>query len=539
MKPKRAAKPAPAPTPQTPPSSSIVPFLEKHALALALCFIAIAAIRIPLAYSQLGLTYDEPGHFACGLEYVAQHVYRYETQHPPVARAMTAILPYLAGARPSGNPDRENEGTGQIIHSKDPDRFVMLMRLGTLPFFVLASLVVFRWARRCFGGAAAALATLLFTLLPPVLAHAGVATTDMGVTACLAAAFLAMLAWAESPDWRRAIVFGVATAASVLTKFTALGYFPITAGLALAAWWWVKRPSGAQVAELAKARAATFALAVAAGALTIWVVYFFSFAPFFDGIQSAFKHNAGGHLSYLLGEHSLTGWWYYFPVVLAVKTPLAFLILLAIGLWLAYRNRTRLEHLLPVAFSLGILVPAMTSHVNIGVRHILPIYLGFSITAAVGLVHLLERVKAAAVVLVLWMAISGALAHPDYLAYFNEFGLGDKEAILVDSDLDWGQSTKPLAHRLKELGATSVNFGVRNGRSDYMQVWPGLPRIVPINPAQPAEGWTAVSPTVDRTAQYGLYFRYPGRVPWFDTIEAKEHVGALRLYYVLPGTLPR
>ena len=537
MKPKRAAKPAPLPAPETPPRSSIVPLLERHALLLALCLLAIAAIRIPLAYSQLGLTYDEPGHFACGLEYVAQHVYRYETQHPPLARAMTAILPYLSGARPTGNPDRENEGTGQIIHSKDPDRFVMLMRLGTLPFFVLAGLEVFWWARRSFGGATAALAAALFTLIPPVLAHGGVATTDMGVTACLGAAFLSMLAWAEAPGWRRAIVFGVATAASVLTKFTALGYFPITAALALAAWWWVKRPSGAQVAELAKARAATFALAVAAGALTIWTVYFFSFAPFFDGIRSAFQHNAGGHLSYLLGEHSLTGWWYYFPVVLAVKTPLALLILLAIGLWAVVRNRAKLEYLLPVAFSLGILIPAMTSHVNIGVRHILPVYLGLPVIAAVGLMRLVERVKAAAAVLVLWMAVSGALAHPDYLAYFNEFGLGDKESILVDSDLDWGQSTKPLARRLKELGATSVNFGVRNGRSDYMRVWPGLPPIIPINPVQPAEGWTAVSPTVDRTAQYGLYFRYPGRVPWFDTIEPKEHVGAFRLYYVSPGTL--
>jgi hypothetical protein len=361
----------------------------------------------------------------------------------------------------------------------------------------------------------------------------------MGITACLGAAFLAMLRWAESPTWPRALLFGVATAAAVLTKFTALGYFPATAALALAAWWWVKRPAGAEIASLARARAATFGLAAAAGAFTISAVYFFSLREFFNGIQSAVEHNSGGHLSYLLGRVSVTGFWYYFPVVLAVKTPLAFLILAGIGVRLAWRQRSRLEYLLPIAFSLAILIPGMTSHVNIGVRHILPIYLGLSITAAAGLLELVRRFRAGAAILVLWMAVSGALAHPDYLAYFNEFGLGDREKILVDSDLDWGQCSKPLARRLHELGATSVNFGVRNGRSDYMMVWPGLPRIVPIHPAQPAEGWTAVSPTVDRTSQYGLYFRYPNLQPWFDTIEPREHVGALRLYYVPPGTLRR
>ena len=517
------------------PQASTFSLLEKYALPLALCFILIGAIRIPLAFSQLGLTYDEPGHFACGLQYVAQHVYRYESQHPPLARAMTAILPYLYGARPTGNPDRENEGTGLIIHSANPDRFVALMRLGVLPFFVLASLTVFFWARHSFGNSTAVLATLLFTLLPPVLAHSGVATTDMGLTACLGAAFVSLLLWNESPTWTRAVALGLATAAAVLTKFTALGYFPITAAFALVAWIAAAKPTRTQIVQLARARVPTFLLAVATGIVTIWLVYFFSFAEFFDGIHSAFQHNAEGHRSYLLGQVSLTGFWYYFPVVVAVKTPIAFLLLLAIGLWLAWTNRTRLEHLLPVAFSLAILIPGMTSHVNIGVRHILPIYLGFAITAATGLLHVSRRLAVAGIVLVLWMAVSGALSHPDYLAYFNELTPSPHENVLVDSDLDWGQSTKPLAQRLKQLGATSVNFGVKNGRSDYMEIWPGLPHIVPIHPGKPAPGWTAVSPTVDKTSQYGLYFRYPNIQPWFDTMEPRERVGSVRLYYLPPA----
>jgi len=526
--------------------SRIQPFLERRALAVALGFILLACIRIPLASRELGLTSDEPQHFACGLEYLAKHVYRYETQHPPLARVMTALIPYLSGARPTGKPDREDEGVGILIHASDPDAFLASMRLGILPFFVAASLITFFWTRYAFDGPTAVFATLLFTLLPPVLAHAGLATTDMGLTACLAAAFYSAVRWCEVTSVKRSVLFGLATAAAALTKFTSLVYLPAAFAIALVAWYLAAKPTASRVISLIRFRAAFFGLAVLVGAIAIWAAYFFHFdtfpAPeFFDGIASVREHNRGGHLSYLLGNVSWSGFWYYFPVVLAVKTPIAFLILLAIGFGLACRNRASLSYGLPLALALGILFPAMTGHINIGVRHVLPVYVPLSILAAAGLARLSAHPKLAitAAVLILWMAASGFRSHPDYLAYFNEFAGNDPERILVDSDLDWGQSTKMLARRLKELGAAEVGYGVDNGRSNYLQVWPGLPKIRPIHPVTPAEGWTAVNPTTDRTAQYGLYHRYPGRQPWFDDMEPVERVGPLRLYYIAPGTLRR
>jgi hypothetical protein len=547
---KELPRAAPAPAPGL-WDSRILPLLAKRALAIALCCMVIGGLRIAATYSQLGLTYDEPQHFACGLEYLAKHVYRYETQHPPLARAMMAVLPYLDGARPAGNPDRDFEGVGLVIHSRNPDRFVIQMRAGILPFFFLACLVVFFWTRHTFGSPAAALATLLFTLLPPVLAHAGLATTDMALAACLGAAFFSLVLWAEAPTWKRSVFLGLAGASAALSKFTALGYFPAAAVLALLAWGLVVKPGRAQLAQLARVRAPGLLLAAATGALTIWAAYFFSLGPmpgggaslpapeFFDGIRTVLRHNSEGHPSYLLGQHGTTGWWYYFPVALAVKTPIAFLLLLAPGVWLCVNRRARIGSLLPLAFALGILLPAMAGHVNIGVRHILPIYLGLSVVAAAGLLRVAQSTAAGALALVLWMAISGALSHPDYIAYFNEFVGSEPERVLVDSDLDWGQSTKQLARRLKELGATYVNFGVKNGRSEYLQVWPGLPKIKPIHPAIPAEGWTAISPTTDKTTQYGLYFRYPNLQPWFDNLRPTERVGSYLLYYVPPGSRRR
>ena len=523
-----------------------LPLLEKYSLPLALCLIAIAAVRIVSTYTAFADVGDEPAHLACGLEYLARHVYRYESQHPPLARAMAALGPYLDGARPVGEPNPEWEGDAILCHSGHPGRTLFLARLGVLPFFLLACFVVYFWARHHFGNLAAVLATGLFTLLPPVLAHAGLATTDMALTACLGAAFFSFVLWAEKPTLPRTLLLGAAAALAALSKFTALGFLPAAVALALVAYVAVERPGLNKLAARARERAAPFALAVIAGALLIWAGYWFSFGlvpgpEFFDGIRSAIHHNSTGHTAYLLGQVSKTGWWYFFPVALAVKTPIAFLLLLAFGAYLCWKKRREVAYLLPLAFSLGILLPAMTSHVNIGVRHILPIYIGFSIMAGgAGAFACQPHRRPAAIVLallLLWLALAGALHHPDYLSYFNELVGGQPEKVLVDSDLDWRQDAKRLAQRLKDLGATQVSYGQFIWKAQCLDVWPGLPHPQVIDPLAPVEGWTAVSPTLAKTTQYGMDYRFPNLQPWFEYIQPVERVGALLLYYVPPGTL--
>ena len=176
----------------------VLPLLEKHSLALALALIIVASIRIVATYDTFSLTGDESSHVACGLEYLAKHVYVYETQHPPLARAMDALLPYLAGARPQGVKGHGPEGDAIVNSQGHPELTIVLMRLGVLPFLWLASLVIYFWASRDFGKPVAVIATALFTMLPPVLAHAGFATTDMGLTACLGAAFYALVLWTRT-----------------------------------------------------------------------------------------------------------------------------------------------------------------------------------------------------------------------------------------------------------------------------------------------------------------------------------------------------
>ena len=558
---KKTKAPLPSPAAAAAPApgfwdARLLPLLEKRSLAIAVAIIVLAALRIVSTYSETGLTWDEPGHMACGLQYLADHVYKYEAQHPPLARLASALLPYLSGARPHHDKNQDHEGVLVMYGSGHPGTMLTRMRLGILPFFLLAATIVFLWSRRHFGGPAAVLSTALFTLVPPVLAHGGLATTDMPLTGCLAAAFFSLLLWAERPTWLHALLLGFTTALAVVSKFTALGFFPAAALLALIAWFAVVRPGFKAILTTIKERWLTFLGAVVTGALVIWAVYSFTYgtpkgwhfnvpAPsLFEGIDFAMYHNTRGHAAYLFGEIRNTGWWYFFPVVLAVKTPLAWLALAGCGIGVVLTKRATLAYWMPLAFVLGILVPSMTSHVNIGLRHVLPLFCGLSILAGLGLLRLIEMAPArtwagiVAVVLAVWLFGSGALKHPNYLAYFNEFAGEHPERIVIDSDLDWGQDTIRLARRLKELGADHVAFTTLNLRPENLAIWPGFPPTSDINPLKPTEGWTAVGPTLWVLREYGLEHRYPNIHPWFAYGPPQERVGSLFMYYVPPGSIP-
>jgi hypothetical protein len=534
--------------------ASVVPFLARRSLMLSIALIALASLRIVSTYPEMSPTWDEPGHMACGLQYLALHVYRYEARHPPLARVMSALGPYLSGARPMGIKNQDQEGVAVMYRGGHPAQMLTRMRLGILPFFVAAAFVVWFWARRYFGGAVAALATGMFTLVPTVLAHGGLATTDMPLTACLSAAFLALLLWSEEPTWQHSLFLGVTTALAVVSKFTALGYLPAAALFAFLAYLIVERPAVGALMSAAKARALPAVIAVFTGAIGIWAVYSFSFgkvnawninlpAPeLFDGVNFAMYHNTKGHAAYFMGEIRNTGWWYFFPVLLAVKTPLAWLVAVGFGMVAWWGRRARLAYWMPVAFAAGILLPSMTSHVNIGLRHILPIFTGLAILAGLGLMWLLERASHAkwagplAVMLVLWMTVSGAVQHPDYLSYFNILAGSNPERIVVDSDLDWGQNTIRLQRRLKELGAAQVAFGDLNLRPNHLMFWPGLPNVQNLDPFRAVEGWTAVSPTM-WMVRYGPITHKFRVEPWWVSYHPIEKVGTLWLYYLPPGTL--
>jgi Dolichyl-phosphate-mannose-protein mannosyltransferase len=579
----RAAAKAVAPKPQAEQPSfwevNAEPFLDRWALLMVALLLLLGAARIAATYRALSNTNDEFVHYVTGLEYLTDHAYRLETQHPPLERAAGALIPYLMGARSSADvrrapfvlsrDDADRLRYREVFLQLPPDsrtvETLVRMRWGVLPFFLIAGLVVYEWTRYALGKPAAVLATALFTLTPPVLAHAGLATTDIALTACLAAAFLSLLRWAAGPGIQRAVILGLWTALAVLSKFSTLVYLPAATVAAVAAYLAVRRPSLAELRGLARARLATFAVAVGTGALVIWAGYWFSVgsvpwkpglllpAPaLFDGIKSVIEHSQRGHLAYLLEQRSWYGWWYFFPVVLGVKTPLAILLVFGFGLFACWKRKD-LRVWAPVAFAAGILLPAMAGDINIGVRHILPIYVSFAIIGGLGLVELASaartrgRIVVILGILLAWLAMAGIRQHPDYLAYFNELAGAHPERIIVDSDLDWGQDAKRAADRLRELGATEASLFITGDFEHDQSIgkWYGFPPLKPFQQFQPNPGWNVVSPTSVALAggwHAKSTLRFGGRslvvAPWYESIEPTEKAGALFLYYTPPGFRP-
>jgi hypothetical protein len=272
--------------------------------------------------------------------------------------------------------------------------------------------------------------------------------------------------------------------------------------------------------------------------LIIWAAYLFTFhrvdflhlplpAPaFFNGLATVWRHNAAGHRSYLLRTVSPSGFWFYYPVVLALKTPLAMFVLLVPAAVAAFRKRDPWNVRLPLAIGLAILLVAAFSRINIGVRHILPIYTGLAIGAGIAAARLWTPRRAPALIALLaWFLISGARQHPEYLAYMNELAEGPPEHYLVDSDLDWMQDMRLLAARLKQDRIERIWVNWEPGITEPVDL-PETRALV--NYTTQPEGWTAISLTAWKLR--------PGP-SWIDKAKPTTSVGrAIHLYYRDPKT---
>jgi hypothetical protein len=520
-------------------------------LLLAGVAVLVATLRIAATYPVFNHTIDEPAHIACGMEWLSKGTYHLEPQHPPLARVFSALGPFLAGERSRDRPGIYFEGAAILYRSGKYERNLTLARVGTLPFFWLACAVIYLAGARWYGKAQAALAVILFTLLPPILAHASLATTDMALTATFGLALFAVLVWAEhpTPGLGLGATMGFCCALAVLSKFSTLAFLPACLGLMLAFAIISERHLAPLSRFLTVRHGLSFLAALLVCAVTVWAGYRFHVkgglpAPeLFAGIRQAYGHQAGGHPSYLLGAYSMSGFWLFYPVALAVKTPLGFLGLLAGGIALAWQRRKNMAWSMPVACSIGILAVGLYSRINIGSRHVLPIYFFFALLASAFAWEWLGRASERSwmgwTVLALsgWMVVSGALNHPDYLAYFNELAGDEPERILADSDLDWGQDMLRLSARLRELGATSVAFTPLI--IAYLHDYHGFPTIEGSDPVTPSPGWNAVSITIWKAARMGLGERRMDLQLWPDLVKPKERVGrGVLLYYFNPSEVP-
>lgn len=529
---------------------------------------SLSVIRVASTYPVFNGTYDEPVHIACGMEWLQWGTYTCEPQHPPLARVAVALGPFLKGLRLGTRfkaPDQRTRSLyeeGNTILYEEGQYWSNLTwaRLGTLPFLVLLCVVTLLWARRWFSEAAGFWAVLLLACTSPILGHAGLATNDVACAAGTTLALYQFLRWMEQPRTARWLWWGGATAFAVVCKFSAIPFLLtcVAAGLIAVVRGDIRR----RFAQIGFAAGVVLPLA--------WATYRFSVIPpatFYGqhhpvidgmlrsrpllhgvwnaimttplplseamiGVLDLFVHNAVGHDSFLLGQWGQSGWWYFFPVVLAVKTPAGLLVLAIAGFAIVLR-RVRAksqQQSLTAIFPIVILLVCMASRIDLGVRHILPVYPLLAILAGHAMTTLFKHSRLAAAVaglLVSWVVVDSWRAHPDYMAHFNELAGGRPEKILSESDLDWGQDLDRLRIRLQERGIQEFSiayFGT--ARLDQAN----LPHYEILSPTQPARGYVAVS-LRELTIEYGKN----GSFGWLKAYTPVERIGrSIDLFYIAP-----
>lgn len=533
-----------------------------------LVLVSLAIVRLIPTYSIFTQTYDEADHIVCGMAWLDQLDYDVSClDHPPLARLAVALGPYLKGI-PSISPESEEHPGNAILHW-DGKYFqnLTLARIGNLPFLVLACVVVFLWSYRWFSAAAGFWAVLLFVNLPPILGHAGLATLDMACAATVLAALYQWMRWLEAPGWGRTVGFAFALSVAFLCKFSALAFLAVCFAGSLVYLWLVER-----AAVLAKTeRRSWIVKGCAIAGITlflVWAGYRFDRLPVSKhlgehhyveqvfpaspllrsvasralevplpltevtrGLWDLYLFNQEGDANYLFGRTSPRGWWLFFPVGVALKTPIAFLLLATAGtvIMLAQFRKRPWQQMLTACFPIAILLFCMTSRINMGLRHALAIYPFLAILGgqliAIALMSKRRPIVIGTGLLVCWVLVDAWQAHPDYMAYFNPLAGAEPEKILCESDLDWGQDLHRLSQRLTALGIHDVAIAYF-GTARLQEA--GLPRYRELGPRETAAGYIAVSVR-------NLYLEYArdGSYGWLRQLTPIERIGkSIYLFHV-------
>lgn len=485
--------------------------------------IMLTMLRIGSTWRVFSQTTDEPVHFLAGYQWLAEKQYSILPDHPPLARVLAALPLRLAGAQDGHEQDIGTRINRMLMTGGRYEHNLALIRCGNLLFVLLAIVGVALWARRALPPAWAFLATALFASLPPVLAHGGLATTDMAACGTFALAIAILYRWLDQPSVANALLLGVAIGLGAVSKFSFLPFFGaatvVIAGVEA-------RALAARFRHIGWRSCFHVLLVTATAAGIVLLMYRGDWRNFLYGMRIVAAHAKEGHLAYLFGRRSQHGWWYYFPVALLFKTPLPFLILAPIGF-----ARRHLDAILVAAVILAI---AMATPINIGIRHILPIYVPMAILAASGAQRFWRAAERretrrplallAPSALLAWLFVGTLVSHPDYIPWFNELALGYGERILADSNFDWGQDVLRLRKVCRERHIDSLALEVFTGAPLEELGFPPRRRIwTPM----PSAGWHALSETVLTAAGGDAAYAYVTRHPLICRAGK-----TIRLYYV-------
>ncbi|HSF39284.1 MAG TPA: glycosyltransferase family 39 protein [Thermoanaerobaculia bacterium] len=444
-------------------------------------------------------TVDEFTHLPVGWFYLKTGDFDLAARTPPLVKSLAALpLLVLDPAIDTAKPAAESAwypwilGTDFMERNRAAyDRIFLLGRLPIVALGLLMGIVVHRWARELYGEAGGLTSLALFAFCPTIVAHAHLATVDVGAAAFMALALYLFYRYALDPTPGRLLASGVGLGLAQLAKTSGVLLYPILAVLTLIVlvrpWREGERGGiGKRLGGLAAIVLLSLLVLNAgylfqgtgrplgdfefqsrfmkkiSGALPGWLPMPLP-APYlegFDGIR--LDAETGEFPNYLFGRWSREGTPVYYLVTLLYKNPLPFLILALAAPFARLRPRPPGEVF--VALPLAVLLVAssiLTDRVNYGIRHILPVFPFLFIYMGRLAPFVLARGRAwrtAGALLLGLYPLSILQATPDTISYFNLLARGRGDEILLDSNLDWGQGLKRLRSYMDREGIDRIGL---------------------------------------------------------------------------------
>ena len=484
----------------------------RRAEAVCVCLLLLMSANLVAVISRKGLTADEFYHIPAGFYHLTAGDFHLNSEHPPLVK-MFAALPLLL-VRPesptpkyaaASEPRQRTEETLALFWRANTARFEAVAFWPRVPMVLLTlalGWLVFVYARQLFGARAALFAVALYSFEPTVLAHGRVIQTDVPAAFSYLLFFYTLHAYARKPSTRRALGLGAALGLALVTKFSLVVVAPVFAASAAAfvviaprrgwrrgrialqagtaalvallivnaAYYFQGRTllegDLAYVARRTPASADEVVAAMRALSALVPTKYLF-------GVYQVAIHNRDGHLASVFGRYGQQGWWLYFPAAFALKTTLPFLLTAVAALvWAARRLFKKREWrmlALLAPFALYATV-AMSSRINIGVRHFLPVFPFLFILGGALLDRMLRAGRGRrglltlVVVLMCWVGFEAARAFPHYVPYVNQLAWRRPHwYYLTDSNVEWGDDARALALYLRGRGETRVRAALLDG----------------------------------------------------------------------------
>jgi hypothetical protein len=471
----------------------------RYGVAVAVLVLLLTmVVEVGLSTRQQSPSWDEGDHIYAGYMNWMNGEYTLNPEHPPLVK-LVATLPLvpldLKTAPRQGRyfKDEAYFGGRELIFRNDPkyggkyssDTLLFRVHMAALTFGVLLAGTLFFAGQEMFGTAAGLIALALLVFDPSILANAPYVTTDTGAACGFFATVYTFYRFVKQMTWKRAAVCGLVLGLALAAKHSTIVLFPLLTMLAageIAVRW---KKSGKLPTILIKNTAIGLGIIGAIALVVLWGMYSFRFHMHPSGVSMAplnvevrplsapmrwfILFCAHYHLlpesylfglvdvqgvgeawpTYYMGKVYAHGIWYYFPTVLAVKWTVGTLATVALAIWVFASGKIRhtreiLFLAFPAAFYLAI---AMAGPLNMGERHILPIFPFIFVLLGAAGAWLMKRSKQWAIAIIFLLAAHAAeslSAFPNYIPFGNALwgGPANTHKYFSDAAVDWAQQLK-------------------------------------------------------------------------------------------------